>query len=180
MHREILKACGDLLGKKGSLLVAVDGLCCAGKTSFASELADCLGARVFHTDDFYVPSGRRSGAPGGNIDVPRLLSEILLPLKNGRDIVYRGYDCASESFGPAVKVGFPEAAVVEGTYSLLPALRGFYDIKIFMEIDPEEQTRRLSRREDAESLKRFEAVWLPRERYYFEKCRPRLASDFII
>ena len=68
-------------------IIAIDGRCASGKTTLAQFLAENISCDIVHTDDFFLPFEKRTderlSLPGGNIDRERLLSEILIPLKNG-------------------------------------------------------------------------------------------------
>lgn len=43
----------------GPALLAIDGRCGSGKTTLADWLAQQLGYRVVHIDDFYLPPAKR-------------------------------------------------------------------------------------------------------------------------
>ena len=58
--------------EKTPFLVAVDGRCGAGKTTFAAFLQEKFGWSVLHMDHFFLRPEQRTkerlGTPGGNID----------------------------------------------------------------------------------------------------------------
>ena len=66
-----------LLETRSRVLVAVDGNCCAGKTTLAERLRTRLNATVFHMDDFFLQPQMRTAerlqTPGGNVDAERFL-----------------------------------------------------------------------------------------------------------
>ena len=43
-------------------VLALDGFCASGKTTLAALIAERYGARVIHTDDFYLPRDMRNDA----------------------------------------------------------------------------------------------------------------------
>ena len=87
---------GDLAGLKAPL-VGVDGPGASGKTTFARELAERLGAAVVRADDFHLPSGERTDGIGGEYDWRRLEADVLVPLSEGRGARYQRYDWPSDT-----------------------------------------------------------------------------------
>lgn len=154
-------------------LVTIDGPCASGKTTLAGELAETLGASVIHTDDFVIPHTRKTpeqlSLPGGNCDEERLLAEVLRPWKAGGPVRYRRYDFRNDRLREEEGIS-PDRRILilEGSYSNMPGIRKLADVRIFTDIPPEVREQRLQKRESAESLKRFHALWIPLENAYFE------------
>ena len=164
-------------------LVAVDGPCGGGKSTLAEHLLERYpGAQIFHMDDFFLrpeaKSPERLAEPGGNVDYERFLSEVLQPLAQGRDFIYHAYSCRDNSLIPR-KAGQAPVHIIEGSYSLHPALRGYYDIKVFLDIDDQEQAERILKREGSRA-ERFFKEWIPLENLYFDACKVRECSDFLL
>ena len=134
-------------GKPGPAILAIDGRCGAGKSTLAAELAEAWDAPLFHMDDFYLQPHQRTAErlaePGGNVDRERFLTEVLLPLREGKPVSYRRFDCGTFTFEPARLIEPADIAIVEGSYSLHPQLRDLYDLRIFMDVEPDEQMRRI-------------------------------------
>lgn len=156
----------------GPVIAAVDGRCGAGKTTFASYCALYFdGCAVFHMDDFFLPPDKRTSerlaVPGGNVDYERAEKELLLPLSQGRETAYRPFDCSAGGFGAPVAVPPARLCVVEGSYSLHPALAKYAQAKIFFTCSPQVQLARLERREGPEKLNAFLEKWIPLEERYF-------------
>lgn len=61
--------------------------------------------------------------------------------------------------------------VVEGSYSCHPELWEFYDIRIFLTVDPQEQLRRIRIRNGDEAATVFRERWIPLEEKYFAACK---------
>ena len=57
---------------KTPFIIAIDGRCCAGKTTLAAKLKEQNGWSVFHMDDFFLQPKQRTkerlAQPGGNVD----------------------------------------------------------------------------------------------------------------
>ena len=165
-------------------LLALDGCCASGKTTLAALLARVYGCAVFHMDDFFLRPEQRTPAryaePGGNVDRERFLEEVLTPLRRGETVRYRRFDCGSFTLKPPKEIAPTPLCVIEGSYSLHPALRDAYDLTAFLRITPEEQRKRIAAREGEEQLRRFEERWIPLEKAYHEAFRPEERCDFPI
>jgi len=168
---------------KQSFLIAVEGRCAAGKTTLAEKIQSSMECNVLHMDDFYLPFYKRTeermAQPGGNMDFERFLFEVLLPLRNGTNTLYRPYDCHHNTFLPPKELNAAIPTIIEGSYSCHPSLQKYYDLRVFMDISPECQEIRLKER-DPLSFERFQTIWIPREEHYFTACKIRSCCDLII
>ena len=94
---ELLCRVDALLQQKDRVVIAIDGVCGAGKTTLAAKLAEHYDCNVIPMDDFFLRPEQRTPArfaePGGNIDYERFYEEVLLPLREGRAFFYRPFDC---------------------------------------------------------------------------------------
>ncbi len=175
MEKIILEISEKLLAlshEKSLVIAALDGKCGAGKTTLAEKLRGDLSCTVFHMDDFFLRPFQRTeerlNTPGGNIDYERFREEILVPLKSGAaEIIYQPYDCRSQQLLQHVTVKPNGIVLIEGSYSCHPELWDFYDLHIFLTIDPEEQLKRIAYRSGQESVRRFREEWIPLEEQYF-------------
>lgn len=162
------------LWNRPRLLLCIDGPCGSGKTTLSHLLAPVLQAEVVSMDDFFLPHGRkmpeRLSRPGGNADWERVLEEFLHPWQTAGRASYRPYDCHTDSFLPARTVDSARIAVLEGSYSLLPALGGRADLRVFLTVNPQEQRRRILERNGPEALQSFVTRWIPLEQAYFSAC----------
>ena len=167
----IIQKTNQLLQEKPYIIIAIDGRSAAGKTTFAHLLQKELTCNVIHMDDFFLrPKQRteeRMSLPGENIDHERFLTEVLLPLSKHQSFSYRPYDCHTQNFKKPIMVQPNPVSVVEGVYSCHPALWDYYDLHIFLDVDSQTQNQRIHVRNDAETAKRFEELWIPLEEKYF-------------
>ena len=173
-----------LLQTQARVLLAIDGNCCAGKTTTAARLGKLLNANVFHLDDYFLqPNMRRPERlrqPGGNVDAERFLSEVLLPVSRGETAYVRRYDChqdallAPEAFPPR------PVSIMEGVYSMHPLLSTYYDLRLFCRIDPALQQERILTRNGEEMLPMFLNRWIPLENAYFSAYPIEQNCDLII
>ena len=173
-RRYLYEVCDRLtrvLSEKGSFLCAVDGRCGSGKTSFAGCVAAELSAEIIHADDFYLRPEQRTperyAEPGGNLDRERLISEVLLPLSEGRPFSYRVFDPRVMAFGETKRIEDPSRVIIEGSYSCHPAMRDRYDLTVFCDVAPDEQMRRIRLRNGEEKALQFRDRWIPLEERYF-------------
>ncbi len=167
------------------LLLAIDGRCGSGKTTLALHLRERYGEKtsLYRMDDFFLPfelrTPERMAQPGGHMDVERFQREVLLPLKQGGPFTYGVYDCHTgirqEKPGSVTPL-----AIMEGSYSLHPLLREFYDIKVFVTTGSHTQRQRLLAREGETRFQRFLTDWIPREEAYFSAYQAEQSADFII
>lgn len=157
--------------KKGTGILAIDGLCGSGKTTFAGLLSALVPCNVIHMDDFYLPLGRREKnwreIPAGNMDLSRLISEVLEPLKAGKPVTLRPFSCQTGDFGEEITFSPKPLTVIEGSYSHHPRLQEYYDKMYFLSCPEETRLQRLRARE-GDYFKVFESTWIPMEKLYLE------------
>ena len=163
-------------GKKLPVILAIDGRCGSGKTTLAGMIAHRYKAEVIHMDDFFLRQEQRTperlAEPGGNVDRERFRQEVILPIREGQDrFEYQRYDCSRQELGETVHIVKSPLVVIEGAYSCHPYFGDVCDIRIFMDVDPAEQRRRILSRNGPEMLPRFVSEWIPMEELYFKTFR---------
>ena len=173
-----------LPAQQGRAIVAIEGGSACGKTTLARLLEEIYGCTVFHADDFFLRPEQRTperfAQIGGNLDRERLLEEVLMPLREGKEVVYRRFDCSAQTLEPPILVTPKPLTVVEGAYSMHPELASYYDLSAFLEIDPDYQRERIQRRNSPQLAARFFAEWIPLEQIYFEKTNAASRCDLVI
>ncbi|MCL2628867.1 MAG: hypothetical protein FWD44_09275 [Oscillospiraceae bacterium] len=173
----------QLLEQKERVILAIDGMSGAGKSSFANQLVDWFAAKqvkcnIIHMDYFFLRPEQRTpqrlSMPGGNIDFERFNDEVAMHLTSGEPFTYRPFDCKTQTFATPVIVEPTPLTVVEGVYSMHPEIisNNIYDITVFMRLDEDEQKRRLKER-NPELYERFLSEWIPMESKYFEAFNVR-------
>ena len=184
----LLAAIDRALGSKPRMLLAIEGGSASGKSTLAELLTGIYpDAALFHADDYFLRPEQRTperfAQPGGNMDRERLEAEILAPLSRGGDVVYRPFDCKTMSLSEPRRSRAARLNIVEGSYSLHPALEPYYDLSVFLEISPESQRRRVLERNGPEWGQMFFDRWIPLENTYFqatrtaERCTLRLKEE---
>ena len=172
-----------LLRRGVPVLAAVDGRCGSGKSGLGGLIGTLFPCNVIHMDDYYLPPDQRAEdwerVPGGNMDFARFLREVLVPAGAGDPICCRPFDCRRGTLGRETILPARPLTVVEGSYSQHPLLTARYDLKLFLTCSPEEQRRRLERREGGHYAA-FRDCWMPLEERYFRQCGTERSADLVI
>ena len=170
-----------LLERRERVLIAIDGSSGSGKSTLAQLLKDVYGATLVHMDDFFLQMHQRTKerfeTPGGNVDHERFFEEVLLPMSRGETFLYRPFDCSRMAVGKGTEIAPGKLCIVEGSYSLHPALESEYDLKIVLSISPAAQAERILKRNGPQMLGRFMNEWIPMENLYFEATRIKDRCD---
>ena len=168
----------------GVRVIAVDGRAASGKTTLARQLALILDADVVHMDDFFLPPELRTEAryaePGGNVHYERFMEEVLPRLRDGKPFSYRRFDCSTMAYGDFAEIGGGKWRIVEGAYSLHPKFGDYADLKVFCDIEPAEQLRRIRSRNGERGARMFQSRWIPLEELYIDRCAPRRRADLVL
>lgn len=176
-----------LAAERSRVLVAIEGGSASGKTTLGELLQNVYGCPVFHMDDFFLRPEQRTEArftqPGGNVDRERFLEEVLLPLREGKPVDYRRFDCATFTIAPPQRIKAGTLNIVEGAYSMHPDLAPYYDLSVFLPISAEKQRERILKRNAPAHAKQFFDRWIPFEQRYFDaldvrnRCALILSAD---
>jgi len=164
----------DSITKNKKAIIAIEGGSASGKTTLAASLERIYCCPVFHMDDFFLQLHQRTperyAEPGGNVDRERFKSEVLEPFRIGKDVSYVRFDCKEQVFQKPKQIAAGPLAIVEGVYSMHPELMPCYDLSVWIDISPDEQRRRLIKRNGPYAQVFFDK-WLPLEQAYFEKFK---------
>ena len=166
------------------LVLALDGRCGSGKTTLADRLTRQFPASiVLHTDDFYLPPAQRvrgwEKTPCANMDLIRLRDEALRPAYEGQPVLYRAYSCRAGAYQPVQEFAAQPLVILEGSYSLHPALQTEFAVRVFVTCPPDVQAARLQAREGTRYAQ-FVQRWIPLEEAYLAAFRIRERADLVI
>ena len=146
--------------------VGIDGPDAAGKTTLADALAELTGLPRVRADDHLaapeVRYARGSLSPEGYyadaFDLPALRAAVLAH----------------------------EACVVDGVFLFRPELDDLWDVRVFVDVDPDEQRRRVLARDAArfgseeEVLRRYAARYVPAYEKYRAAIDPESHADVVL
>ena len=183
MDEKLIGAIEALLMEDRPVIVAIAGPCAAGKTTLGAKLQEKFDCNLFHMDDFFLRPEQRTEArfqePGGNVDYERFREEVLEPSKRGEAFYYRPFDCKTFTLAQPVAVTPKKLTIIEGSYSHHPYFENPYELKVFLDVDPEVQRQRILMR-PAFLHQRFFEAWIPMENGYFEAFSVKEQADLII
>lgn len=181
-EQDVLEVINEIYKQKGYVTIAIDGRCGSGKTTLANKLKAYFDCHIFHMDDFYLQEYQRTyvryNEPGGNVDRERFKKEVLDPLKNQQDVLYRPIECSSMSISEGTVYPYKPINIIEGSYSCHPELIDDYDMTIFLDIDESLQYKRIEERNGKEALNMFINKWVPLEEKYFSSFDIQDHCDF--
>lgn len=164
-----------------TIIIGIDGMSASGKTTMAEKLSSMLDCNVYHMDDFFLqPHQRteeRNAEIGGNVDYERFYEEIIVPLKENRNIIYRPYNCKEGKIVSSHILTNKNIHIIEGAYSHHPNWMDIYDIKIFIGLSAQLQMDRITKRNGLEMLEMFKSQWIPKENAYFHAYEIEPHSD---
>ncbi|MDL2324947.1 hypothetical protein LJC61_07350 [Ruminococcaceae bacterium OttesenSCG-928-A16] len=168
---------------KSHVLVAIDGMAAAGKSSLAKQLAQVYGSGTVEVDDFFLQHWQRTpqrlAEAGGNIDYERL-APVVQQAAAGQGVCYQGYNCATGQTNVQRTLPAGRVTVVEGSYSMHPRLNAPYDVKVFLQVDATTQAGRILQRNGQAMAQRFTNEWIPMENQYFAEFKVREGCDVVI
>lgn len=182
-YLEIFQRTDSLMKSFNRILVAIDGNCGAGKSTLAALIGDVYDSNVFHMDHFFLRPEQRTKERleeiGGNVDYIRFREEVIDGIQRGSEFKYRIYDCKKMLIDEYITVRPKKLNIIEGAYSMHPALIGYYDLKVFLGIDEKTQRDRILERNGEIMLKQFLSKWIPMENRYFEQLKIEEKCDLV-
>ena len=174
----------DKLLAKGRAIIAFEGGSASGKSTLADILQEVYDCNVIHMDDFFLRPEQRTQERllevGGNIDYERFGDEVIKSLTNHETVCYRPFDCATQALKKAVTVPPNQLTIIEGVYSMHPSFGKYYDLSVFLDINPIYQKERILARNSPAFAKRFFEEWIPLENLYFSKTNIMERADMVL
>ncbi len=180
---EKIKMLIDEKNLTGQVIISIDGPCGGGKTTIAKMIEEELGYNILHMDDFYLPFDKRDknwmNIIAGHMDYGRLIENVLIPYKEKRKTNYISYDCHSDKYLQEIPIDLDKFLVIEGSYTSNLILDKYVNAKIFVDINKDEQVKRLTKRNPS-VVDKFLSMWVPFENRYFEELKIKDISDLVI
>lgn len=166
----------------GWKICAIDGLAKAGKTSLANQLqSDLSGVHVVSLDDFFLLNDRkRPSMVAKNIDLDRLIAQVIDPALSGKPIRYQPFNWgAGKVSNRFVELSQGTKIIIDGTYSLHVGLRYAYDFSIFVQTPEPVRARRLLPIL-GEQAGNVSPAWDPEEMIYLTSMDPASHATTVI
>ena len=172
---------------KGRLVVGIDGLGGAGKSTLANGLDDAFAGcvSIIRCDDFYRPlAGKEFSrltpeeAYENYFDWRRLRDEALVPLRDGKSARYQRHDWSTDRLAEWVEVEPREIVIVEGVFSTRPELRPLIEVAIFIETPRDERIRRMAARPQPDTS--WMQRWMAAEDWYLIHVAPQQHADLVL
>ena len=190
-----------LLRRPGNrLLVAVDGVDGAGKTTFADDLAAALRATGGGTarqvvrvglDDFHHVRQVRyrlgSTSPEGfwldSYDLRQFIRYVLDPLISGAaEFRDRGHDLATDEVldPPPVPAAGDAIVIVDGLFLHRHRLRSYWDYSFFLDVPFDVAAARMSVRDGSGAVHPNRNRYVGGQRLYFAAADPAAKADLVL
>ena len=190
--------------KESPVLVGIDGVDAAGKTTFADKLAACLGQsnrQIIRAsiDGFHNPravryrQGKESpiGYYQDSFNHRLIIEKFLRPLSSG-DLNYKervfDYRTDDEVNIPDKKADKDAILIMDGIFLFRPELLDYWDIKIFLDVGfdvtLQRAIKRAGDRGDQESeqdiIDLYNRRYIPGQKLYFQEAAPQEKADIFI
>lgn len=125
----------ELMAQKDHVVIAIDGPGHEAGSALVGELQQKYKCNVFHTSNYNRPADDLTPevlrTPGGKLDWQRLKTEVIEPLREGKDVIFRVFSFVAMAYMPAMPAPAKKLNIIEGAYSLHPELRPLYDLAVF-------------------------------------------------
>ncbi len=178
----------ELLKEKESIIIAIDGDSCSGKSTLASLINDYYKneVNIIHVDDFYlnnkgnIDMNKINTTFDGNIDYLKL-NEVINNLVKKDEFIYKTFNCMNQKYSDDIPFKKKKINIVEGSYSLNINKIGYkyYDLSLFLKISEEEQKERLLKRNPSK-YEMFISKWVVLEKNYQKHYKIEETADFLI
>ncbi|MCD0449478.1 AAA family ATPase [Actinocorallia sp. API 0066] len=154
-------------------VLAVDGRSGAGKSTLAARVARELAAPVVSLEDLY------GGWDGLEDGVDRLVSDVLVPLAEGRRAHVPRYDWIREAWDEPVPLDPPEHLVIEGVGAGALRAAQYVGVLVWLEVPEAERKERALERDGATYTPHWER-WAAQERAHLARERTRERADVVV
>lgn len=166
-----------------TFVIAIDGRAASGKSTLAARLAEILDTDIVHMDDFFLPpslrTAERLAEPGGNVHYERFAETVISHLKNNESFTYEAFDCSKMALDGERRIKANTWRIVEGSYSHHPRFGHYMDLRVYCDVSPSEQMRRILARNGEQMATMFRDRWIPMEEHYFNACSIKEQADII-
>jgi len=171
---EVVEKIREILKQKELVLVGIDGLGGAGKSTVANSIKEKIpNTTIIEMDDFYAPELTRA-------DWDRVYEQVIELLKKGSSASYQRFDWDTKKLAEWHEVKPEGVVIIEGVYALHEKLRDAYDYKVWVEAPYELRLQRGLERDGEEARSWWVNEWMPKEEAYKESQKPHESADIIV
>lgn len=184
-----------------TLIIAIDGLGGAGKTTISQNLYESLKIKNYnvitlHIDDFIHPkailynNNYKEWQCYFNLQwrYDYFLKEIITPIKSGQNFHknIELYDKNNDTYYlQETNVPIGSIVIVEGVFLQRKELGGIFDYIIYIDVSEETRLNRVIKRDnyigdEQQILNKYENRYLPAEHKYFSEYTPNIKADYVI
>jgi uridine kinase len=154
-------------------VVAIDGRSGSGKSTLAAGLARSLDAPIVSLEDLY------GGWDGLEDGVDRLVSDVLVPLSEGRRALVPHYDWIAEAWNEPVPLDPPAELVIEGVGAGCERAAPYLSLLVWMEL-PEETRKRRALARDGDTYRAHWDRWAAQEAAMLARERTSERADVVV
>lgn len=184
-----------------TLIIGIDGLGGAGKSTISSKISDTLNQKgyntiVLHIDDFIHPKSVRY-----NSNYPEwecyynlqwrydyLIDNIINPIRNGNNFnkQIELYNKENDTY-ILQKFDIPKDSIiiVEGVFLQRKELKNCFDYIIYMDIPENIRLNRVLKRDlyignKQQIIDKYNNRYFPAQDYYLKECQPKQNANYIL
>ena len=171
---DLIQKIKSLRGKQPTLLIGIDGLGGAGKSTVANFIKDNIpDTTIVEMDDFYIPELTRD-------DWDRVYEQVIKPLKTNASASYQRFDWDTKQLAEWHTIESGGVVIVEGVYALHEKLKDTYDYRIWVECPYDIRLKRGLERDGEEARSWWVDEWMPKEEEYKQSQKPQQTADIVI
>jgi uridine kinase len=179
---ELTEAIARCRASSSRVVVGISGFGGSGKSTLARRLVEAVPrAARLRGDDFLMPArARERSVDWAVIERMRLRRTVLEPFRSGHPGRFRRYDWTSGELGPEEPIPNVDVLLVDAVGLFHPELDGVIDLRVWVDVDLATATARGKARDHRggdDNVRVWDEVWVPNERDFENRYRPREAAD---
>jgi uridine kinase len=122
-----------------------------------------------------------AGGSGKSTVATELLArDVLEPARRGQPVAYQRFDWEQNALGPLRSIATPRIVIIEGITSLHPALDHYWNVRIWVDADPEIARERGRARDAGNENEPLWDLWSRNDARYRAEHRPHRRADVIV